>query len=272
MGDALAEDLLTTDTDQGAILTSVLINAYQCQLTSWYDLWVPEGTTDAQVQTHAFYYHYYRVLLYSFGIQRLSNREVDWNQLSSYCATSFCEATLAIQIAKNWHSRGWLTYAIVPQFVFISYIATFLIKFLDPPYSSLFSRESIVAIVTSVVELLEKASTDCFHVPALYSKSLGLLLRHKQISSVAPSPGCVQEDAELAQGGPADARPLAWDWGVNLLDGEDAAQDSTDPFSWDDIMLPRLGGPGIPFGGPASMWPFDMEADWYPNELQDVPA
>jgi len=89
MGDALAEDLLTTDTDQGAILTSVLINAYQCQLTSWYDLWVPEGTTDTQVQTHAFYYHYYRVLLYSFGIQRLSNREVDWNQLSSYCATSF---------------------------------------------------------------------------------------------------------------------------------------------------------------------------------------
>jgi hypothetical protein len=71
MGDALAEDLLMADADQGAILTrcaperpclskhflilmlpfSVLVNAYQCQLTSWYDLWVPEGTTDTQVQS-----------------------------------------------------------------------------------------------------------------------------------------------------------------------------------------------------------------------------
>jgi hypothetical protein len=40
-------------------------------------------------------------------------------------------------------------------------------EFLDTPYSSLFPRESIVAVVTSVVELLEKASTDCFHIPAL---------------------------------------------------------------------------------------------------------
>ncbi len=71
MCDALAEDLLTADADQGAILTrcapgppcrskyfliwllpfSVLVNAYQCQLTSWYDLWVPEGTTETQVQS-----------------------------------------------------------------------------------------------------------------------------------------------------------------------------------------------------------------------------
>jgi hypothetical protein len=71
MGDALAEDLPTADADQGAILTrcaperpcrskhflifmlpfSALVNAYQCQLTSWYDLWVPEGTTDTQVES-----------------------------------------------------------------------------------------------------------------------------------------------------------------------------------------------------------------------------
>lgn len=71
MSDTLAEDLLTADVDQGAILTrcalerpyrskhflillapfSVLVNAYQCQLTAWYDLWVPEGTTEAQVES-----------------------------------------------------------------------------------------------------------------------------------------------------------------------------------------------------------------------------
>ncbi len=47
-------------------------------------------------------------------------------------------------------------------------------EFLDTPYSSLFSRETIVSIVTSVVELLEKASTDCFHVPALCERFLPL--------------------------------------------------------------------------------------------------
>ncbi len=65
------------------------------------------------------------------------------------------------------------------------------------------------------------------------SKSLGVLLRHKQISSAAPSPRGGQEDAELAHGGPTDARPHAWDWS-NLLD-VDGARNSAEPFSWDDV-------------------------------------
>lgn len=252
MIDALLEDTSSTSTSShAASMTRLLIVSFVDQLDTWHTRWLAprQISPESDVRASAFYYHYYKVLLYSFGVQRSTGLPDMTHGLSRNCRAAYEEARKAIMVAQNWHRRGWLTYALNPHFVTLSYIATYLLKFLSPLYAKMIPEDSIYPIVTSVIEMLEAAALDQFHAPALYAKFLRLLLKSKHASHHQS-----MEIEQVYAGShpvPLDSRDGTLPWEASTTTVPPSPTDWS--FFWDDMLLPGLNGAQMQLSGPGSI-------------------
>ncbi|KZT69156.1 hypothetical protein DAEQUDRAFT_727049 [Daedalea quercina L-15889] len=89
---------------------------------------------------------------------------------------------LRAHVEQLWPS-GHLRYAIEPQYLFVTYAAAFLLKLLDPRFSTLVEstlRDAIVKDVYSLIRVWSSADValDKQHAPFIYSRFLSSLLDH----------------------------------------------------------------------------------------------
>ncbi|KAH8927074.1 hypothetical protein BT69DRAFT_1278266 [Atractiella rhizophila] len=170
---------------------TMLLRTFSTQIDSWRDEWSVPIEALAQLRAphywaaiKMFYYHYYKLLLLSFGFQNAldkrdnENETIDLNGLFLQC---FENASGIIRIGKDiLGPRNHLRYATDAQFVFLSYAAVFLLKCIRPDFESICSETRLLLLVQEVIDLFESVAVDDTHTPALYAKFLKMLLEGRR--------------------------------------------------------------------------------------------
>ncbi|KAH8918123.1 hypothetical protein BT69DRAFT_1285999 [Atractiella rhizophila] len=189
-------DILYSDTTTPSGLNphldyTMLLRTFSTQIDSWRDEWSVPIEALAQLRAphywaaiKMFYYHYYKLLLLSFGFQNAldkrdnENETIDLNGLFLQC---FENASGIIRIGKDiLGPRNHLRYATDAQFVFLSYAAVFLLKCIRPDFESICSETRLLLLVQEVIDLFESVAVDDTHTPALYAKFLKMLLEGRR--------------------------------------------------------------------------------------------
>ncbi|KAM0752300.1 ALDH-like protein [Meredithblackwellia eburnea MCA 4105] len=257
---------------------STMTHSFEHQLKCWERDWILEpfehffpGANDSNLPRKRaasalfFYFNYYKVLLYSFGVNRAA-KSGGRAELLSFSTASFEAAVRVIQVGRYWQDTGKLCYALDPNFVTLCYVATFLIKFLSPHFMDLIPAEGIRSAVEDVILMLQECSVDTKHSPFLYSKFLRLLMdrQHNLTGDVPISP---LEDR------PVQSFESGWTTPFNIQDwmnGEECQASVMDsdfsvPFVnqasfWEDLLFPGLTGPLVTLGGPNMLPPHQFTA------------
>lgn len=129
----------------------------------------------------SFYYHYHRLLAYSFALQQTLKVTSSSLEILPYFLPSYESASQVLKVAREQlHALGHLKFAPDLVFINISYAAVFLLKLLRPELSEFTDPDRILGEVEGMVETLEACSVDAGHTPALYAGFLRLLLAAKR--------------------------------------------------------------------------------------------
>lgn len=132
------------------------------------------------VSTSKFMFNYWSLAVFSFGLQSsLENESVDTPYFFAKC---YHFAVELLSITKNeLGPKGWLKYSVDSHFVFITYAAVSLLKFMRPQFSPYhaaigINNTLIIRQVSEVANLLAAVAVDAKHTPALYAAFLQALI------------------------------------------------------------------------------------------------
>ncbi|KAK9896743.1 hypothetical protein P389DRAFT_172123 [Cystobasidium minutum MCA 4210] len=167
-----------------AIVTRSVDNA----LENWNAEWgtntpetVPNRHLAFTAAMKAFYFHYHRLLAYSFALQQILKVSTSSLEILPYFLPAYESASQVLKVAREQlHALGHLKYAPDLVFINISYAAVFLLKLLRPELKEFTDSERILNEVEEMVVTLERCSVDAVHTPALYAGFLRLLLAAKR--------------------------------------------------------------------------------------------
>ncbi|KAF9227599.1 hypothetical protein BS17DRAFT_856106 [Gyrodon lividus] len=159
----------------------LVIKTIEQQMVAWQHEW----TTGRPVMTilkdytstmTRFYFHYYTLVIHSFGLQNAMERSlVDIHYFFSRCHTS---ATAVAIIARDELApRGFLKYSPDSHFVFLSYAVLSLLKLIRPEFQPFIENEQkIIDLVKDIAAVLGEIAANSHHTPALYSTFLRALI------------------------------------------------------------------------------------------------
>ncbi|KIJ69217.1 hypothetical protein HYDPIDRAFT_79437 [Hydnomerulius pinastri MD-312] len=162
----------------------LVIKTIEQQMLAWQHEWTtvrPIVTSDEVLKDYTvtmmrFYFHYYTLVIHSFGLQNAMERSaVDIPYFFARCHT---EATAAATIARDELApRGFLKYSPDSHFVFLSYVVLSLLKLIRPEFQQLIENEqNIISLVKDIATVLGEIAVNPHHAPALYSTFLRALI------------------------------------------------------------------------------------------------
>lgn len=172
-------------TDVNYMLVTMM---FESQMIGWYETVISTNKTincsqeqhDYIVYTSKFMFNYWSLAIFSFGLQSsLENNNVDFTYFFSKCY-HFAQELLSIT-KEEMAPRGWLKYSVDSHFVFITYAAVSLLKFMRPQFSPYHSaigidNNKILNQVSEIASLLASIAVDAKHTPALYAAFLHALI------------------------------------------------------------------------------------------------
>jgi hypothetical protein len=182
-------DLLYSGTNTASGLQTdcdylLVIKTFEQQIMAWLHEWTNARaviTSDEVLKDYAstmmtFYFHYYSLVIHSFGLQNAIERSaVDIPYFFSKCHTS---ATAVAIIARDELApRGILRYSPDSHFVFLSYAVLSLLKLMRPEFQQYIQNEQkIIDLVNDIATVLGDVAINSHHTPALYSTFLRALI------------------------------------------------------------------------------------------------
>ncbi|KIJ16877.1 hypothetical protein PAXINDRAFT_168319 [Paxillus involutus ATCC 200175] len=162
----------------------LVIKTIEQQMVTWQHEWTtsrPGITSDEVLKDYIstimrFYFHYYTLVIHSFGLQNAMERStVDIPYFFSRCHTS---ATAVATIARDELApRGYLKYSPDSHFVFLSYAVLSLLKLIRTEFQPFIDDEQkIIDLVKDIATVLGGIAVNPHHTPALYSTFLRALI------------------------------------------------------------------------------------------------
>lgn len=164
----------------------LIIKTIETQICAWQHEWTgvrqfQTGIDDEVIKAYRstmmkFYFHYYTLVVNSFGLQNAMERSpVD---IPHFFARVHTSATAVSTIARDELApRGYLKYSPDSHFVFLSYAVLSLLKLIRPEFQPFIENEQrIVELVKDVATVLGEIAVSSHHTPALYSTFLRALI------------------------------------------------------------------------------------------------
>ncbi|KAG6336922.1 hypothetical protein ID866_2160 [Astraeus odoratus] len=161
----------------------LIIKTIEVQIQTWQHEWttVRDQTDDEVVKAYSstmmkFHYHYYMLVVNSFGLQNAMERStVD---IPHFFARVHTSATTVATIARDELApRGYLRYSPDSHFVFLSYAVLSLLKLIRHEFQPFIADEQkTVELVKDVAAVLGEIAVNSHHTPALYSTFLRALI------------------------------------------------------------------------------------------------
>ncbi|TIB37842.1 hypothetical protein E3P86_02053 [Wallemia ichthyophaga] len=179
----------STPSGLGADLNYMLITVmFESQLVEWIEKVLHNNSRiQGSAEQHAyiisiskFMFNYWSLAVFSFGLQSsLETSNVDTPYFFAKCY-HFAMELLSIT-KKELGPNGWLKYSVDSHFVFITYAAVSLLKFMRPqfsPYHAAIGIDNtmITGQVSEIANLLAGVAVDARHTPALYAAFLQALI------------------------------------------------------------------------------------------------
>ncbi|KAG1893272.1 fungal-specific transcription factor domain-containing protein [Suillus fuscotomentosus] len=182
----------------------IVIKTIETQILAWQHEWTtarPLPTSDevmlSQSQTTMkFYFHYYMLVVNSFGLQNaMEHSAVDIGHFFSRCYTS--ATAVAIVARDELASLGMLKYSPDSHFVYISYAVLSLLKLIRPEFQRFIENEqNIIDLVKDVANVLADVAVNSHHAPALYSTFLRALITARTDSPQEPEEVSSREQSD----------------------------------------------------------------------------
>lgn len=169
----------------------LIIKTIEAQILGWQHEWTTVRqfqADDEVVKAYAstiikFYFHYYMLVINSFGLQNAMERShVD---IPHFFARVHTSATAVAAIARDeLVPRGYLKYSPDAHFVFLSYAVLSLLKLIRQEFQPFIENEPKIAdLVKDVATVLGEIAVNSHHTPALYSTFLRALISARTDSS-----------------------------------------------------------------------------------------
>ncbi|KAI5476944.1 hypothetical protein MNV49_007045 [Pseudohyphozyma bogoriensis] len=241
---------------------TIMIEMFSGLLDQWSETWQSPGddTFPTELGTPGFhspdfYLAYYRLLLYSFGVQyslQSSDHSLD---LPSYVYRCFESASTVLEITRGWHSLGWLTYGIDP-------------KLSSPAFNHIIPSQKVVTLAAQGADMLATCAFDSTHTPALYATFIRALLKNRMdASTTRPSSPEPHQSQPHAAAPPADPGPFLWDTLAasapthDALDGAAIDVLTSNQDFWNNMLFPGFGGSQVSLSGGNGMVAANDPAD-----------
>jgi len=182
-------DLLYSGTSTPSGLQSdcdylLVIKTFEQQIVAWLHEWTnarPVVTNDEVLKDYSstlmmFYFHYYQLVIHSFGLQNAIERSpVDIPYFFAKCHTS--ATNVAIIARDELAPRGFLRHSPDSHFVFLSYAVLSLLKLMRPEFQQYMENEQkITDLVKDIATVFGDIAVNSHHTPALYSTFLRALI------------------------------------------------------------------------------------------------
>ncbi|KAH7889471.1 fungal-specific transcription factor domain-containing protein [Phlebopus sp. FC_14] len=162
----------------------LVIKTIEMQIIAWQHEWTavrPVAAGEENIKTYSatimrFYFHYYMLVVNSFGLQNAMERSaVDIGYFFARCHTA---ATAVAIIARDELApQGFLKYSTDSHFVFLSYAVLSLLKLIRPEFQPFIENEQkIIDLVKDIAVVLGDIAVNPHHTPALYSTFLRALI------------------------------------------------------------------------------------------------
>jgi hypothetical protein len=162
----------------------LVIKTFEQQIAAWLHEWTNARTVvtsdevlkDYTATMMMFYFHYYSLVMHSFGLQNaIARSAVDIPYFFCKCHTA---ATAVAVIARDELApRGFLRYSTDSHFVFLSYAVLSLLKLIRPEFQQYIQNEQkIIDLVKDIATVLGDVAINSHHTPALYSTFLRALI------------------------------------------------------------------------------------------------
>ncbi|KAL8290408.1 hypothetical protein RQP46_002666 [Phenoliferia psychrophenolica] len=285
---------------------TLLMRSFLGQLDQWRMDWSvvipPDGGDGSDVlRSHMrdYYHSYYRLFLLSFAVQHALDNEDSNIDLASYCVLCFESAQSIITIARDHLGPcGALRFGIDSTYVYLSYAATFLLKLINPTFSSLVDASVSLSLVRDAADTLERCAVDDTHTPALYASFLRALIENKRTggrtapgSRVGTQPNSpvlgpvgienfIKSRAGSAAPGEGVFAPMGEGDSNDFTAFDSVAMDSmlSNGGFWDNMLMPGFGGPlqglsggtGMMLGGATDPWSMTPRGELEELRLADL--
>ncbi|KAF8136647.1 fungal-specific transcription factor domain-containing protein, partial [Boletus edulis] len=182
----------------------LVIKSFEQQIVAWLHDWTnahttlssDEGLKDYVSTIMTFYFHYYSLVIHSFGLQNAMERSpVDIPYFFSKCHAA---ATAVAVIARDELApRGFLRYSTDSHFVFLSYAVLSLLKCIRPEFQQYIQNEQkIIDLVKDIAAVLGDIAVNPHHTPALYSTFLRALNSARTDAPQQQSPPQLQQQLQ----------------------------------------------------------------------------
>ncbi|KAL4067825.1 fungal-specific transcription factor domain-containing protein [Scleroderma citrinum] len=190
----------------------LIIKTIEAQILGWQHEWTNVRqfqADDEVVKAYAstvlkFYFHYYMLVVNSFGLQNAMERShVD---IPHFFARVHTSATAVATIARDeLVPRGYLKYSPDSHFVFLSYAVLSLLKLIRQEFQPFIENEQkIIDLVKDVATVLGEIAVNSHHTPALYSTFLRALISAR---TDGPQQQNIEPTAEPVEGDPSMQQP-----------------------------------------------------------------
>ncbi|KAJ8589697.1 hypothetical protein M405DRAFT_817576 [Rhizopogon salebrosus TDB-379] len=162
----------------------IIIKTIETQILAWQHEWttarsIPAtepGLVSYSQTLMKFYFHYYMLVVNSFGLQNAMERsKVDVGHFFSRCYTS--ATAVAIVARDELAPMDILKYSPDSHFVYISYAVLSLLKLIRPEFQQFIENEqNIIDLVKQIANVLADIAVNSHHAPALYSTFIRALI------------------------------------------------------------------------------------------------
>ncbi|KAI6109599.1 fungal-specific transcription factor domain-containing protein [Pisolithus sp. B1] len=250
---------LQTDCDYLLIIKTIetQICAWQHEWTGFRHTLTPLGVDDEVIKAYRstmmkFYFHYYTLVVNSFGLQNAMERSpVD---IPHFFARVHTSAMAVSTIARDELApRGYLKYSPDSHFVFLSYAVLSLLKLIRPEFQPFIQNEQrIVELVKDVATVLGEIAVSSHHTPALYSTFLRALISART-DGVQQQQQAQQQVQQQLQPQPSGAVGM-----------DDAAQQTDMDMMPNPTLFP--GNPNISVNGPNGINDYQYAGEMGPAE------